>query len=222
VPKLVATLATAPRKDCLPEPGTGEVRFRRGAPADARDAVLAALPSPVELVPEKEKDDELALEIVGADRNALEAAAVTLARAATSGPEVAAAHLDGAAEPTLELAVDRAKLAELGIRTEDVYTTFAAARDGVLAGGVRVRVAAEPGAILSLTVPTRNGKSVPLGAVAELRQTAAPAVLRHSVQFPAVVLRLRPRHPFGLLDAVRLAFRLERAVPAGVRIRFRA
>jgi len=214
----VATVENAPRADC-PE-RRGEVRFRRGAPADARDAVLAVLPSPIEMVPAK--DAELALEIVGADRKALRTAAEMLARAAAAGPEIAEVSADDAPEPTIELALDRDQAAKLGVRAEDVYTTFTAAREGVPAGGARLVIPVEPGAILSLAVPTRNGQRVPLGAVAQLRRTLAPAVLRHSGRFPAVTLRLRLRKPFSLLDALRLAVRLEWAAPADVRIRFRA
>jgi multidrug efflux pump subunit AcrB len=188
---------------------------------DATEAARAGAALPGAAV--RVRSQELALEVVAASRDVLAAAAETLAAAAAAGPDVAAFTVEGTGgAPTLELAVDPAQRDKLGVRGGDLQTTFTAAREGVLAAGVRVRVEAEPAAVLGLTVPSSSSRQVPLGAVAQLRQTVVPEVLRHAGRFPALTLWLRPRRPFSFLDALRLAIRLEWAAPADVRIRFRA
>ncbi|GEM_PF-3294184 len=171
----------------------------RPTPQDAAAAlqVLASCPG---LGPAWRVGDgarELTLWLSGADRDALEAPARALLERLKGVPGVRAARLRGVERaPGLVLRLERERLAALGLTPAQATQALAAGLAGVEVG--RVEPSGEPIRLLlgpggrrpaeALELPVVPG--IPLGQVARLEQTLAPALLLRRNLRPAVELRL--------------------------------
>jgi multidrug efflux pump subunit AcrB len=140
---------------------------------------------------------ELALWLSGADRDALEAQARALSARLQGLPGVRAVRLRGLGHaPGLVLRLEHERLAALGVTPAQATQALAAGLSGVEVGraepsGAPIRLylgrgGRRPAEVLELPV----APGVPLGQVARLEQTLAPAVLLRWNQRPAVELRL--------------------------------
>lgn len=117
--------------------------------------------------------------------------------------------------PELQLTVDRMKIKDLGLSTEDVIATIQAAFSGgrlayFIQNGFQYQVIAQvertdrnkPGDIEKLYVRNNKGESIPLDAVVHLKESTNPATLFHYNRYKAATISASLAEGYTIGDGI--------------------